>query len=92
MTAMSFNLLLHDLGIQYKVGGTWVLYQNFPNKGFTKTRTFYKLSGEAIIHSYWTQRGRRFLYEVLDAVGIMPLSELEKLTKETLADEQDSCE
>ena len=91
MTAMSFNRLLHELGIQYKVGGTWVLYQSFANKGYMKTRTFYKLSGDSIIHSYWTQRGRRFLYEALAVVGIMPLAELEGFTKEVLAAQCKSC-
>ena len=85
MTAVAFNTLLHDLGIQYKVGGTWVLYQNFANKGYMRTKTFYKLSGDSIIHGYWTQRGRRFLYDALAMMGMLPLSEFEELTKEALA-------
>jgi len=89
MTAMSLNSLLHDMGIQYKVGGTWVLYQAYANKGYMKTKTFYKLSGNSIIHGYWTQRGRRFLYEALALVGIIPLSELEELAKEALTAERE---
>ena len=79
LTAMFLNSLLHDLGIQYKVGGTWVLYQSYANKGYMKTRTFYKLSGDSIIHGYWTQRGRQFLYDVLALVGMLPLAELEEM-------------
>ena len=82
MTAMFFNSLLHDLGIQYKVGGTWVLYQAYANKGYMKTRTFYKPSGDSVIHGYWTQRGRRFLYDVLALMGYLPLSELEDTVEE----------
>ena len=77
-TAMFFNSLLHDLGIQYKVGGTWVLYQAYANKGYMKTKTYYKPSGESVIHGYWTQRGRRFLYDVLALAGYLPLAELER--------------
>ena len=40
MSTVSFNRLLHALGIQYKVGGTWLLYQEYADKGYTKTLTF----------------------------------------------------
>ena len=73
----SFNRLLHDLGIQYRVGGTWVLYQRHADKGYTKTRTYYTASGGCVIHTYWTQTGRLFLYDTLDASGILPLMETE---------------
>jgi phage antirepressor YoqD-like protein len=92
MSAVVFNTLLHDLGIQYKVGRTWVLYQAYANKGYMKTRTFYKLSGDSIIHGYWTQRGRRFLYEALAAIGIFPLSELQEMMKEAEAISRECCE
>jgi len=83
MTAMYLNSLLYDLGIQYKVGGTWVLYQAYANKGYMKSRTFYKPAGESVIHGYWTQKGRQFIYDALALVGILPLAELEELTRET---------
>jgi phage antirepressor YoqD-like protein len=75
MTAASFNRLLHLLGIQYKVGGTWVLYSKYANKGYTKARTYYIADGSSVMHSYWTQKGRRFLYYFLADAGIFPLSE-----------------
>ena len=74
MSAVTFNRLLHDLGIQYRIGGTWLLYREYANKGYTKTKTFYTPSGDSVIHTYWLQRGRRFLYEKLAAVGIYPLT------------------
>jgi prophage antirepressor-like protein len=92
MTAMYLNSLLYDLGIQYKVGGTWVLYQAYANKGYMKSRTFYKPAGDSVIHGYWTQRGRQFLYDALALVGILPLAELEELTKESLTAQRDFCE
>ena len=92
MTAMSMNSLLHDLGIQYKVGGCWVLYQAFAGKGYMRTRTYHKPSGEAIVHSYWTQRGRRFLYNALALLGILPLAELEEMAQEPDAAKRGFCE
>lgn len=75
MTATAFNLLLHSLGIQYKVGGTWVLYQAYARKGYTQSRTYYTPRGYAVYHTCWTQKGRLFLYEFLRARHILPAIE-----------------
>jgi len=91
MTAMYLNSLLYDLGIQYKVGGTWVLYHAYANKGYMKSRTFYKPDGDSVIHGYWTQRGRQFIYDALALAGILPLAELEELTQEVLAAQKELC-
>ena len=77
MSAISFNRLLHRLGIQYRVGPTWVLYQQFTDKGYTKSNTYCTPIGNGIVHTSWTQSGRMFLYEVLAAAGIFPLLESE---------------
>jgi prophage antirepressor-like protein len=77
MSAAAFNRMLHDLGIQYKIGSTWLLYQKYANKGYTKSKTFYTAKGECVIHTYWLQKGRRFLYEKLAKVEIYPLLEPE---------------
>jgi len=77
MTAIAFNKLLHTLGIQYKVGQTWLLYRNLTNNGFTVTRT-YAIAGKiASMHTCWTQRGRLWLYEVLKSCGVLPEAEKE---------------
>lgn len=39
MTAAKFNVLLHNLGVQFKQDGQWVLYQKYQNKGYTKSET-----------------------------------------------------
>jgi len=75
MSAVAFNRLLHNLKIQYRIGGTWLLYQKYAGKGYTKSRTYYTASGCCVIHTYWTQEGRFFLYETLKALGILPLIE-----------------
>ncbi|MCL2816416.1 MAG: phage antirepressor KilAC domain-containing protein [Oscillospiraceae bacterium] len=72
MTAIAFNRLLHDLGIQYRIGNTWLLYKEYADKGYTKTKTYYTPGGTAVVHTYWLQKGRLFLYELLAFAGIFP--------------------
>lgn len=72
MSAVAFNQLLHRLGIQYRVGGTWLPYQRYADKGYTRTRTYYVNETTASTHTYWTQAGRLFLYETLRECGILP--------------------
>jgi len=74
MTALSFNKLLHELGVQYKVGGTWVLYAKYANQGYTVSKT-YQLGDETTVHTQWTQLGRRAIYDLLCWHGIYPNTE-----------------
>lgn len=39
MSGRKMNDLLHDLGIQYKMGKTWILYQEYADQGYTQSRT-----------------------------------------------------
>ena len=39
-SAITLNKKLRDLGVQYKQGGTWLLYHKYQNKGYTKTQTY----------------------------------------------------
>jgi phage antirepressor YoqD-like protein len=75
MSAAGFNSLLHDLGIQFKVDGTWLLYQEHAGKGYTHTRTYRVGEKIAAMHTCWTQKGRLFLYDYLKDFGYLPLSE-----------------
>jgi phage antirepressor YoqD-like protein len=75
MSAVSFNKLLHSLGIQYKIGGTWLLYQEHADQGYTVSRTYYEDYNGSKIHTCWTQKGRRFLYDLLQWYGILPVAE-----------------
>ena len=74
MSAVKFNLLLHELGIQYRIANTWLLYQEYANKGYTQTRTFHYSEDSVALHTCWTQRGRLFLYDHLLRHGIIPLA------------------
>ena len=78
-TAIRFNELLCDLRIQHKVGGQWILYTPYLNKGYVQSFSSYfvKADGEVQIklHTRWTQGGRLFLYEKLKKAGVLPLIE-----------------
>jgi prophage antirepressor-like protein len=75
MGAAAFNLLLHDYGIQFRVGGTWLLYQQYAGCGYTHSTTYRIDDKIAAIHTRWTHKGRMFLYEFLKVYGILPLGE-----------------
>jgi len=74
LSAFAFNILLHELGVQYKIGGTWLLYKKHCNKGYTVSKT-YQLGDEVTVHTQWTQAGRRFIYDLLAWHGIYPNTE-----------------
>jgi len=75
MTAVAFNKLLHELGVQYRLGKVWLLYKCYADKGYTLSKT-YIFDGEAAqVHTCWTQTGRRFLYDLLRWYGIFPVAE-----------------
>ena len=77
--AVKFNELLLSLRIQHKVGGQWILYIPYLNKGYVQSFSSYfvKPDGEVQVklHTRWTQSGRLFLYEELKRAGILPLIE-----------------
>lgn len=82
-SARWLNELLHELKVQFKQGNKiWLLYQKYANKGYTstKTQTYNGSDGEVHtkVHTYWTQKGRLFIYELLKAKDILPLIEQEK--------------
>lgn len=81
MSAKKFNAILHDLGVQYKVNGQWILYKKHIGKGYVDSSTFdYKdKNGQTQVNmtTTWTQKGRLFLYELLKANDILPLIEQE---------------
>jgi len=73
-----FNDKLHELGIQYKQNGQWLLYSVYENYGYTHSKT--KLvegqkSSFSKLHTKWTQKGRLFLYDFLKKEGIVPVIE-----------------
>lgn len=79
MSAVKFNNLLHELKVQYKTNNCWVLYQDYADKGYTKTNTYVVVKGMSVMHTYWTQAGRLFLYNLLkNKCNIVPIMEKEQ--------------
>lgn len=78
MPAIRFNRLLHGFHIQFPVGGTWELYQEYADQGYTHGNTFHLADGRTKIHTCWTQKGRLFLYLFLKDHGILPRIEVNR--------------
>lgn len=75
ISAVAFNRLLHSLEIQFKICGTWVLYQKYASHGYTESKTYRLNDEKSVMHTCWTQKGRLFLYNKLSCYGIIPLME-----------------
>lgn len=80
MTGQEMNKLLNQIGIQYKMGGQWLLYSKHKGNGYTKSNTvdITHTDGRKSVrmHTKWTQKGRLFIYESLKSEGILPLMEI----------------
>lgn len=80
-TAARMNKELADRKIQFKQNRIWLLYQKHAEQRYTVTKTslYSDNSGaeHSSIHTYWTQKGRLFIYDLLKKDGILPLIEKE---------------
>ena len=69
MSAVTLNKKLHELKVQYKQGGQWLLYHPHQNKGYTKTvtYTYTDSKGETCTNSstVWTEKGRAFIHSLI---------------------------
>lgn len=79
MSAIKMNETLRDLGIQYRQGNVWLLYQKYAAQGYTSTKTHEYIGSDGANHAktatYWTQKGRLFIYNKLKENGIVPMIE-----------------
>jgi len=84
MSGRALNAILHDLGVIYKQGKTWLLYAKYQKTGWTHSETIMvdKKDGtqKAVLNTKWTQKGRLGLYELLKTRGILPLIEQEAVS------------
>ena len=80
MSAKKFNAILHKLGIQFKQRDVWVLYAKYQGNGYLKTKTHNYPDADGVQHSkehsYWAQKGRLFLYDLLKQHDVLPLMEV----------------
>lgn len=69
MSAVTLNKKLHELKVQYKQGGQWLLYHHHQDKGYTKTvtHTYTDSQGETRTSSstVWTEKGREFIHSII---------------------------
>ena len=80
MSAKKLNNLLHELKVQFKQGSTWLLYQKYASKGDTQSKTHTTDADRSKMHTYWTQKGRLFIYDLLkNKKGVLPLIEQENV-------------
>ena len=77
MSAIAFNRMLHDYGIQYPLRNSWVLYAEFADQNYTQSKTYKIGDDKAVMHTCWTQKGRLFLYDFLKSHGVLPMCEQE---------------
>lgn len=81
MSGKAMNQILHDLNIQYKQSGQWLLYSRYQSKGYTSSETIdiKQDDGKVLVRlsTKWTQKGRLYLYERLKKEGYLPLIEQE---------------
>jgi anti-repressor protein len=76
LSAQKLNLILKEELVQRKVGGQWVLYQQYRNKGLTKSKTIPIGENRSKIHTQWTQKGRLFIHDLLEKRGVSPVSDI----------------
>lgn len=85
-SAVWLNKILAEEKVQYKHRKEWILYSKYANKGYATSQTGTHPTSEGIdshLHTYWTQKGRQFIYELLkNKRGIVPIMERE--TEETV--------
>ena len=80
-SAQQMNRFLHEQGVQYKLDGTWILYADYADGGYTSsiTHTYEDHNGitHATVFTKWTQAGRLLIYELMTKAGHFPLMERE---------------
>lgn len=81
MTGHRMNTLLHDLNVQYRQSGVWLLYSQYQGLGWTQSTTYVANKGfpnETVTFlTKWTQKGRLALYRLLKENNTVPMIEKE---------------
>lgn len=82
-SAKWLNNFLKEHKIQFKQGKIWLLYKEYAEQGYTSTKTHTVNGNDGKQHSkvntYWTQKGRLFIYALLKNEGILPIMEQEQI-------------
>jgi Rha family phage regulatory protein len=79
MSGKALNKILAKMGIQFNCNGQWILYAKYKDCGYVSSRSIdiVRANGmpDIVLHTEWTQAGRKFLYEELKKEGILPMIE-----------------
>ena len=79
MSGKAMNKQLAAMGIQYSCNGQWILYARYKDCGYVSSRSIdiTRADGrpDVVLHTEWTQAGRKFLYEELKKHEIIPMLE-----------------
>ena len=80
LSATKLNKFLERKHIQYRQGKHWVIYQEYANQGLANYEPFayeeHSIDGtKQKVHNNlkWTQKGRKFIYDLLQAEDIHPV-------------------
>lgn len=73
LSAKVLNKILNEQQIIRSVGGQWILYKKYMNRGYTKSETLEVErrdgSKKVVMQTKWTQKGRLKIHELLTALG-----------------------
>lgn len=79
LSAVKLNRILHEEGVQFKQGKTWLLYQDYANQGLTHTKTYTTTTNDGeertVTHTQWTQKGRHLIHDILKRNGYFSTTE-----------------
>lgn len=70
MGGVTLNRKLEEMKVQYKVNDQWLLTSKYAEKGYTKSMTYSYTDrngmNHSVQHTMWTERGRKFIHELLN--------------------------
>lgn len=83
MSARALNRILREEGIQHSVNGQWILYKKYMGQGYTDSRTIHITHTDGRpdtkMQTYWTQKGRMMIHNILTKRGIVALMDREEV-------------
>ena len=66
----TLNRKLHEMGVQYKQNGQWLLYAKYQDKGYTDTVTHEHMDAlghrRTEMRTLWREAGRQFIHSLFD--------------------------
>lgn len=78
-SAKWLNSILSEQKVQFKRDKMWFLYNDYAKMGYTQSKTQPYTDNKGNIHTsmhtYWTQKGGLFIYDMLKNLGILPIIE-----------------